>query len=79
MADKKEKWKENANGKFYVDQTCIACDACVTTAPNCFSMNEDDGHAYLTKQPATPEEEDLCREAMEGCPVEAIGNDGEES
>ncbi|OLB18260.1 MAG: hypothetical protein AUI05_03000 [Verrucomicrobia bacterium 13_2_20CM_2_54_15_9cls] len=24
----------------------------------------------------TPEEEGLCKEAMEGCPVEAIGNDG---
>jgi ferredoxin len=29
------------------------------------------------KQPSSPEEEALCREAMESCPVEAIGNDGE--
>ena len=29
-------------------------------------------------EPTTPEEEELCKEAMEGCPVEAIGNDGEE-
>ncbi len=78
MANKKEKWDQNAKGKFYVDQTCIACDACVTTSPNNFSMNEDDGHAFLSKQPASPEEEDLCREAMEGCPVEAIGNDDSE-
>lgn len=77
MADKKEMWKQNAKGKFYVDQTCIACDACVTTAPNNFSMNEDEGHAFLSKQPGTPEEEDLCKEAMDGCPVEAIGSDGE--
>ncbi|PYL19449.1 MAG: ferredoxin, partial [Verrucomicrobia bacterium] len=28
------------------------------------------------KQPESPEEEALCKEAMEGCPVEAIGNDG---
>ena len=28
------------------------------------------------KQPETPEEEALCKEAMEGCPVEAIGPDG---
>ena len=79
MANKQEKWKQNANGKYYVDQTCIACDACVTTAPNNFAMNEDEGHAFLSKQPAAPEEEDLCREAMEGCPVEAIGNDEDES
>src|SRR6476661_10379767 len=29
------------------------------------------------KQPTTPEEA-LCKEAMEGCPVEAIGNNGED-
>jgi ferredoxin len=42
-------------------------------------MNHEDGHAYVIKQPSTPQEEEACREAMEGCPVEAIGNDGEES
>lgn len=77
MADKTNKWDQNASGKFYVDQTCIACDACVTTSPNNFAMNDDEGHAFLAKQPETPEEQDLCREAMEGCPVEAIGNDGD--
>lgn len=77
MADKNTKWPDNTGGKVYVDQTCIACDACVTSAPNNFSMNDDDGHAFVSKQPETPEEEDQVREAMEGCPVEAIGNDGE--
>ena len=28
------------------------------------------------KQPESPDEEALCKEAMEGCPVEAIGSDG---
>ena len=77
MADKSQKWKDNKNGKFYVDQTCIACDACVTTAPKFFAMHEGDGHAYIKEQPKSSEDEDQCREAMEGCPVEAIGNDGE--
>jgi ferredoxin len=27
------------------------------------------------KQPENPDEETLCQEAMEGCPVEAIGSD----
>jgi ferredoxin len=31
----------------------------------------------LFKQPESPEETALCKEAMEGCPVEAIGDDGE--
>jgi ferredoxin len=34
------------------------------------------GHAFVIKQPETPEEEELCIEAMEGCPVESIGSDG---
>jgi len=34
------------------------------------------GFSYVYKQPTTPDEETLCKEAMEGCPVEAIGNDG---
>ena len=77
MANKTDKWKENIPGKFYVDQSCISCDACVCSAPNNFKMNDEDGHAFVSKQPLSAEEEEACREAMEGCPVEAIGNDGE--
>ncbi len=77
MANKTDKWKENVNGKFYVDKTCISCDACVCAAPTNFSIDENDGHAFVTKQPNSPEEEAACKEAMDSCPVEAIGNDGE--
>lgn len=78
MADKSQKWKENVAGKIYVDQSCIACDACILTAPSIFTMHDEDGHAYVVKQPSTPEEEELVQEAIDGCPVEAIGNDGDE-
>ena len=60
-----------------MDKECITCDACTLAAPDHFAMHPDDGHAYVVKQPAGEEEELRCREAMEGCPVEAIGNDGE--
>ncbi len=79
MADKTNKWKENSSGKMFVDQSCIACDACVLTAPENFKMHEEDGHAYVSKQPTNPEEEKLCKEAMEGCPVEAIGDFGDKA
>jgi ferredoxin len=36
-----------------------------------------EGGSFIKKQPLTPEEIALCQEAMESCPVEAIGNDGE--
>lgn len=76
MPDKTNKYADNAPGKFYVDNQCIACDACCTTAPDFFNMNDNEGHARVSKQPGSPEEEAQCKEAMEGCPVEAIGNDG---
>lgn len=78
MADKSKKYPDNVPGRFYVDKECIRCDACVLAAHANFTMNEDDGHALVSKQPDGPVEEDACREAMEGCPVEAIGCDGAE-
>jgi ferredoxin len=75
MADVENRYPENIQGVFYVDDQCIDCDLCRETAPANFTRNDDGGHSYVYKQP-TPEEEPLCREAMEGCPVEAIGNDG---
>lgn len=79
MADKSNKYPENVKGRYFVDRECIACDACIMEAPDHFAMDENDGHAFVVKQPENPAEEELCKEAMEGCPVEAIGNDGDES
>ena len=39
--------------------------------------SDEGGYSYVFKQPTSPEEEALCKEAMEGCPVEAIGNNAE--
>ena len=77
MADVDDKYPENAPGKHYVDDQCIDYDLCRETAPENFTRNEDDGYSYVYKQPENPEEEELCIEALEGCPVEAIGDDGE--
>ena len=77
MADKNDKWDENVGGKFYVDQQCIDCDLCRETAPDFFTRNDDGGYSFVHKQPSTEEEIALCQEALEGCPVEAIGDDGE--
>jgi ferredoxin len=78
MADCNDKLPDNVPGKYYVDSNCIDCDVCRTTAPNNFAANEDEGYSYVCKQPENEEEEALCRQAMEECPVEAIGDDGEE-
>tara|TARA_A100000171_G_C2060234_1_gene109588 strand:+ start:403 stop:636 length:234 start_codon:yes stop_codon:yes gene_type:complete len=77
MADIEDKWEENVKGKFYVDEQCIDCDLCREVAPDNFTRYEDGGYSYVYKQPENEEELELCIEAMEGCPVEAIGDDGE--
>jgi ferredoxin len=76
MADKKAKYKQNIAGSYYVDDSCIACDACCVEAPKFFAMNDDEGHAFVKLQPQTPEEVKDAENALAACPVEAIGNDG---
>jgi len=78
MANKADKWHTNTAGKFYVDQQCIDCDLCRETAPEYFTRFDDGGHSFVFKQPTSQEGIDQCMEALEGCPVEAIGNDGDE-
>ncbi|HUF62998.1 MAG TPA: ferredoxin [Verrucomicrobiales bacterium] len=78
MADYENRHPENITGRFFVDEQCIDCDLCRETAPKNFTREEDNGYSYVYKQPENEEEEQQCREAMEGCPVEAIGDDGPE-
>lgn len=78
MANPNSKTKNNAKGVFYVDTECIACDACILAAEQHFKIDTslEPAFAYVVKQPQTAEELDACNEAMDSCPVEAIGNDG---
>jgi ferredoxin len=77
MADKTQKVRENVAGRFYVDVTCIDCDLCRETAPGNFVRQDGQGYSYVAQQPAEPAQEAACLAAMEECPVEAIGNDGD--
>jgi len=76
MADKNDKFTDNVHGQFYVDTQCIDCDVCRDMAQDNFTRNDDNGYSFVYKQPTNNEELELCFEAMESCPVEAIGNDG---
>ena len=66
----------NKKNTFYVDEECIACDACVLIAEKHFKIDEEKALAEVCRQPQNQEEYNLCQEAMETCPVEAIHNDG---
>ncbi len=74
MADKNNKIADNVPGAYYVDETCIGCGLCVSTAPEVFEMNADD-KAYVKKQP-DPADLDGVKTSLESCPVEAIGDNG---
>ena len=85
MADWKNRWEDNVggnstvNGKkfgFFVDKECILCSVCSDAAPNNFRMSDAEDHDICYKQPESADELAQCQEAMENCPVEAIGENG---
>tara|TARA_R100000742_G_C4200938_1_gene30066 strand:+ start:277 stop:504 length:228 start_codon:yes stop_codon:yes gene_type:complete len=75
MAEREYKTKENVEGKYYVDEECIDCDLCREEAPKNFTREDSQGYSYVYKQPESDEEEEMCQNALDNCPVEAIGND----
>lgn len=76
MATYQDRFEDNARGSYFVDDTCIDCDLCRERAPEIFRRNDEDAHSFVAIQPGTPDEIALCEEALEDCPMEAIGNDG---
>ncbi|MFB3905067.1 MAG: ferredoxin [Acidobacteriota bacterium] len=75
MADRHRKHPENEPGRYYVDESCIASKFCVASAARNFVMVGD--HAVVIRQPDSAEEEVEVQKALAGCPVNAIGDDGE--
>ena len=76
MAERNRKVPENVPGPFYVDDTCIDCDMCRSTAPQFFSRHDENGYSFVHRQPVTPEEFVQADEARRECPTETIGHDG---
>jgi ferredoxin len=76
MADPNDRVPGQPAGRYYVDTQCIDCDLCRETAPANFIRNDGEGFSYVFKQPESADEELLCKDALDNCPVEAIGNDG---
>ena len=52
-------------------ETCTGCGLCAETCPEVFEM-DDDQVAVVIADPVPDEAENTCREAADGCPVEAI-------
>jgi len=76
MADKNSRTKNNVDGKYYVDKNCIGCGVCANEAPENFTLSDDNSYAFVKKQPDSEKETEVSENALESCPVNAIGNDG---
>ena len=54
-----------------IDQDeCIGCEACVSTCPQVFGFDEDEGKAFVLD--GADAEEECVEEAIASCPVECI-------
>ncbi|HEX8559269.1 MAG TPA: MBL fold metallo-hydrolase [Pyrinomonadaceae bacterium] len=71
MANPSRRLPENAPGDFYVDDTCIDCDACRQIAPSVFRDHGDQSSVF--RQPETDAEALQALKALVSCPTASIG------
>ena len=71
MASIAHRLPENVGEDFYVDSTCIDCDACRQIAPTVFRDHGDQSSVY--HQPESEEETRLALSALVACPTGSIG------
>lgn len=74
MADLRKRHPQNASGPWFVDLGCISCDTCTDISPEIF-WRDAERKAYV--QNYHPQEAALFRAALESCPVEAVGDEGD--
>jgi len=72
MADAALRLDENVPGDFFVDSTCIDCDACRVFAPAVFSDAGD--QSFVFHQPETEAELLAAQKALITCPTSSIGS-----
>jgi glyoxylase-like metal-dependent hydrolase (beta-lactamase superfamily II)/ferredoxin len=71
MANPARRHPGNASGAWFVDTTCIDCDASRQCAPTLFG--ELDGQSIVIRQPDGPAEVAAAARAMLACPTGSIG------
>src|SRR5260370_40414430 len=71
MADRRRAVAENVPGDFFVDETCIDCDACRQLSPEVFADAGD--YSFVHTQPTTAAAERNALRALLACPTGSIG------
>jgi glyoxylase-like metal-dependent hydrolase (beta-lactamase superfamily II)/ferredoxin len=75
MADPRRRHPASVPGPWFVDTTCIDCDACRQLAPAVFA-DSDVGQSTVKRQPESPEDERAAERALVACPTASIGVEG---
>lgn len=73
MADRKKIVRENVDGDFFVDTTCIDCDTCRQIAPG--SFKDAGNYSYVWEQPDSAQARRRATQALLACPTGSIGCD----
>ena len=71
MANIAKQVPENVAGEFFVDSTCIDCDACRQIAPSVFAQADET--SFVAHQPQSPSERKAALHALLCCPTGSIG------
>jgi ferredoxin len=71
MANPPKRVPENLSGDFFVDSTCINCDACRQIAPATFGEAEET--SFVKAQPASTTDRRQALRALLACPTGSIG------
>ena len=71
MAQIDERLPQNVAGEFFVDASCIDCDACRQIAPA--SFRDHGGKSSVYRQPRNPGELHRAFMALVACPTASIG------
>lgn len=71
MANVARRLPQNVGGDFFVDDTCIDCDACRQIAPATFRDHGEQSSVY--HQPVSAEETRLALMSLVACPTASIG------
>lgn len=71
MADPRKRLRTNVDGDFFVDETCIDCDACREIAPASFERVGE--LSAVVRQPQSEDERVRAAMALLSCPTGSIG------
>lgn len=72
------KLPKNVPGRYYTTDDCDGCAYCAAVAPENFDFEKITNTYFIGRQPSDQDEEEIVREAMDDCPVDAIHSEHDE-